>query len=123
MTKVRSAAPGDILWVNSIEYDIQGRETKKDRPWVVVSERDFSKATGRVFAAAITSGVGAPDNDLKVPFEGVKGIDDGLVLTYEVRSLDIWERGARKVGTMPAGVMGEVREILADILGLVLPGG
>ena len=45
---------------------------------MVISVKEFSQVTGRVFVMAITSGVGAPDNDLKVPFFGVKGVNDGV---------------------------------------------
>lgn len=129
MTRKRSAGPGAVLRLTTKEHDKsgvppEGKEIRKDRLWMVVSELAFSRDTRWVIAVPVTNGIGDDEisDTLKVPMTGTKGVT-GSALVYEPRAFDLGERAATQVGTASPQIVTDVRERLGLILGLVLPGG
>ncbi|GGI47044.1 mRNA-degrading endonuclease [Paenibacillus marchantiophytorum] len=87
---------GDLVW---LDFDPQaGREQAGRRPAIVVSESDFNELTGFAVVCPITPQVKdyafevqLPD---QLPFTGV-------VLTDQLKSLDIRKRKIKIVGHIP----------------------
>ena len=113
-----SAAPtyvpgqGDIVMFKKT-VPTEGHEQNEARPWMVLTPRVFNKASGLVLAAPITNqpkGAG-----MEVPVTGVTGVT-GVVLTYQVRTLDWQSREPVLKGTAPAAL---IKEAAAHITAMV----
>jgi mRNA interferase MazF len=94
-------AQGDIVMFKKTT-PTEGHEQNEDRPWLVLTPRAFNKASGLVLAAPITNqpkGTG-----MEVPVTGVTRIT-GVVLTFQVRTLDWLSRQPVLKGTAPAAMI------------------
>lgn len=99
---------GDLVW---LDFDPQaGREQAGRRPAIVLSELEFNELTGFALVCPITSQskdyafeVALPDD---LPFSGV-------VLTDEMKSLDVRKRKIKIVGNLPVDSV-SMREILRN---------
>lgn len=112
---------GDIIHVNLAPS--AGREMTGPHYAVVLSESQYAKITGTVLVCPITSRVRGWDFEVPLPRgilppkQGV-GEVDSVVLSDAVRQLDYRERGGAIVGKVPANVMAEIRDLLAQALGI-----
>lgn len=103
---------GDIYLV-SLD-PTEGREQRGSRPVLVVSPGEFNEATKLPVICPITSGGDfARRIGFAVPITGIK--TTGVVRCDQPRVLDLGARLARKVDTMPTGIMDEVMAKLAPI--------
>lgn len=99
---------GDLVW---LDFDPQaGREQAGRRPAVVLSELEFNELTGFALVCPITSQskdyafeVTLPDD---LPFSGV-------VLTDQLKSLDVRKRKIKVVGSLPVDSV-SMKEILRN---------
>lgn len=105
---------GDLVWLN---FDPQaGHEQAGRRPAIVLSESDFNEATGFAVVCPITSqGKNYP---FEVPLpEGLPFT--GVVLTDQLKSLDVRNRRMKTVGNIDVesecmkAVLRNARAILA----------
>lgn len=104
---------GDIAWA---ELDpVLGTEQGKRRPALVITERDYNERSGRAVICPITStGESWPFN---VPLPvGMK--TRGVVLVDQVRAVDARYRVFRTIERAPAGLMLDVRAMLATLLNI-----
>lgn len=92
---------GDIVMFKKTA-PTEGHEQNEDRPWLVLTPRVFNKATGLVLAAPITNQ--AKGTGMEVSVTGVSGIT-GVVLTFQVRTLDWMSRVPVLKGTAPAAMV------------------
>jgi mRNA interferase ChpB len=92
----------------------QGREQRGFRPVLVVSPAAFNEATRLPVVLPITSGGDfARRIAFAVPISGIK--TTGVVRCDQPRVLELQARHARKVDTLPAGILDEVLAKLAPI--------
>jgi mRNA interferase MazF len=115
---------GDIIHVNLAPS--AGREMTGPHYALVLSSRDYAKTTGTVLVCPITSHIrGWPfevllPRGLLPPKKG-EGLVDSVIHSDAVRQLDFRERGAAIVTTAPPAIVAEVRDILAQVLGIPIP--
>ncbi|OXM82635.1 type II toxin-antitoxin system PemK/MazF family toxin [Paenibacillus rigui] len=107
-------ARGDLVW---LEFDPQaGHEQAGRRPAIVLSEADFNDVTGFAVVCPITNQV--KDYAFEVPLpDGLPFT--GVVLTDQLKSLDVRTRKIKIVGNVPVdselmrAVLRNTRSILA----------
>jgi mRNA interferase MazF len=99
---------GDLVW---LDFDLQaGREQAGRRPAIVLSEAGFNDLTGFALVCPITNH--AKDYAFEVPLpEGL--IFTGIVLTDQLKSLDIKRRKINIVGKLPVDSI-PMKEILRN---------
>jgi mRNA-degrading endonuclease toxin of MazEF toxin-antitoxin module len=86
-----------------------GHEQRGRRPVLVLSTESFNKLTGTPLIATITNGGDfARRNLFAVSLEGLGSQTTGVVRCDQIRSLDLSERRARFVETLPQALVGEV---------------
>lgn len=112
---------GDIIHVNLAPS--AGREMTGPHYALVLSSREYAKVTGTVLVCPITSRVRGWDFEVMMP-AGVlppkRGVGEVISVIHSdaVRQLDFRERAASVVAKAPATVIAEVRDILAQVLGI-----
>jgi mRNA-degrading endonuclease toxin of MazEF toxin-antitoxin module len=106
---------GDIYFV-SLDPSL-GHEQRGYRPVLVLTREAYNTLTGAPLIAAITNGGAfATRNGFSVSLDG-KGLSTtGIVRCDQVRTLDLRERSARYVESVPADLLEEVLDRLATIL-------
>lgn len=108
-------ARGDVVW---LQFDPQaGHEQRGHRPAAVISPPSSNRRVGLALCCPVTSRVkGYP---FEVPLPQALGVE-GAILSDQLKSLDRRVRKARRIGTLPAGVL---QEAIGKILALVDPDG
>jgi mRNA interferase ChpB len=92
----------------------QGREQQGHRPVLIVSPSAFNAATKLPIVLPITHGGDfARRLGFGVEISGIK--ITGLIRCDQPRVLDIFERGGRKVGTLPSDQLDDVLAKLATL--------
>jgi mRNA interferase MazF len=112
---------GDIIHINLAPS--AGREMTGPHYALVLSTREYAKVTGTVLMCPITSHVRGWDFEVRLPRTVLPpkksvGVVESVVHADAVRQLDFRERGASIVGKAPVAVVAEVRDILAQVLGI-----
>ncbi len=101
---------GDLAWIN---FEPQaGREQSKNRPGLVLTNREFNISTGLLVVCPIT-GTERPYGS-RVPLTGTA--TRGFVMVEQVKSIDWQARGAAFIEAAPRSVMDDVKLVLAVIL-------
>jgi mRNA interferase MazF len=105
---------GDLVW---LDFDPQsGHEQAGRCPAIVLSEEDFNDLTGFAVVCPITTQSKGYAFEVPLP-EGL--VFTGVVLTDQLKSLDIKKRKIKIVGSVPVGsdlmknVLRNTRSILA----------
>lgn len=105
---------GDLVW---LDFDPQaGREQAGRRPAIVLSDADFNDLTGFAVVCPITNQVKNYAFEVPLP-EGLPFT--GVVLTDQMKSLDVKKRKIKVVGSIPEDsapmkqVLRNTRSILA----------
>ena len=104
-------ARGDLVW---LQFNPQaGHEQAGHRSAVVISPSSYNRRVGLAVCCPVTSQVkGYPFEVLLPPGLGV----EGAILADQIKSLDWRVRKARRIGSVPAGVL---QETVGKILALV----
>ena len=115
---------GDIIHINLAPS--AGREMTGPHYALVLSSREYVKVTGTVLVCPITSHVRGWDFEVALPaglLPAKKGVGEveSVIHSDAVRQLDFRERGGAIVAKAPAGVLAQVRDILAQALGIPTP--
>jgi mRNA interferase MazF len=101
---------GDLAWIN---FEPQaGREQSKNRPGLVLTNREFNISTGLLIVCPITR-TERPYGS-RVPLTGTA--TQGFVMVEQVKSIDWQVRGAAFIEAAPRSVMDDVKLVLAVIL-------
>ncbi|WP_310425316.1 type II toxin-antitoxin system PemK/MazF family toxin [Chamaesiphon sp. VAR_48_metabat_135_sub] len=96
-------ARGDIIRLN---FDpTLGREQAGYRPALIITAREFNQATRLALVCPITSKVKGFNLEVILP-EGL--ITSGVVLTFQVKTIDWFERQVKYVESLPTETMDEV---------------
>ena len=106
-------ARGDLVW---LQFDPQaGHEQAGHRPAVVVSPSSYNHRVGLALCFPVTSRVKGYPFEVLLP-QGL-GVE-GAILSDQIKSLDWRVRKAKRIGRLPADVLGET---VGKILALVDP--
>lgn len=106
----------DIIFIN---FDPAiGKEIKKRRPAVVLSNKGYSEITGLTVICPITH---ADNNRLKdffvkIPKTSYENSVDGFVNPLQFFTYDFRKRSAQKIGVLPTSSFVEVKETVLNIL-------
>jgi mRNA interferase MazF len=95
----------------------QGRELKKTRPVVIVSNNSLNEFSDMVIAVPITSGMYQYAHDIPInpPEGGLK--KESAIIVEQVRAMDIARLG-RRLGKINLPTMLAIEQALRDHLGL-----
>jgi mRNA interferase MazF len=96
-------ARGDIIKLNF--NPTLGREQAGYRPALIVTLQEFNRATRLALVCPITSKVKGFNLEVILP-EGL--ITSGVVLTFQVKTIDWFERQVKYVESLPTETMEEV---------------
>lgn len=103
---------GDIAWADL--DPVRGTEQGERRPSLIITSRRYNDMSGRAVICPITSHGDWPFN---VPLpEGLK--TRGVVLVDQVRAVHRVSRVFRRIESVPAQLMMDVRVMLCGILGI-----
>jgi mRNA interferase MazF len=101
-------ARGNLVW---LDFDPQaGREQAGRRPAIILSEADFNELTGFALVCPITNQAKDYAFEVAIP-EGLPFT--GVVLTDQLKSLDVKNRKIKVVGSVPVD-SGFMKEILRN---------
>lgn len=104
------------IWLVGLD-PAEGHEQKGRRPVLIVSPEAFNRVTKVPVVVPITSGGNfARMAGFAVPLAGAGTKTTGVVRCDQPRTLDLGERGGRKLETVPDAVMDEVLARLTAIL-------
>ncbi len=104
-------ARGDIV---KLYFDpTLGREQSGYRPALIVTTRDFNRATRLALACPITSKVKGFNLEVVLP-EGL--ITSGVVLAFQVKTIDWVERQVKYIESLPGETIEEVISKLQVLL-------
>jgi mRNA interferase MazF len=117
---------GDIIHVNLAPS--AGREMTGPHYALVLSSRQYAKVTGTVLVCPITSNVRGWDFEVPIPrglLPAKKNVGnvDSVIHSDAVRQLDYRERGGVVIAQAPVAIVAEVRDILAQVLGIPTDAG
>lgn len=105
-------ARGDIV---KLDFDpTLGREQAGYRPALILTERQFNKATRLALACPITSKVKGFNLEVILP-DGL--ITTGVILTFQVKTIDWHERQVKYVESLSVETMAEVTAKLQALIG------
>ena len=112
MVKPYIPARGDIV---KLDFDpTLGREQAGYRPALIITEQQFNQATRLALACPITSKVKGFNLEVILP-DGL--ITTGVILTFQVKTIDWIERQVKYVESLPTEVMAEVTAKLQALIG------
>ncbi len=101
---------GDVAWIN---FEPQaGREQAKNRPALILTNREFNVDTGLLIACPITRTDRPFGSRVKMSGTGTTG----FVMVEQVKSIDWRVRGAAFIETAPRAVLRDVKLVLDAIL-------
>jgi mRNA interferase MazF/mRNA interferase ChpB len=99
---------GDIVL---LDFDTSaGKEIIKRRPALVISRQSFNDHTGFSIVAPNT----VRGMALEIPLQGTA--TNGVVLMYQLRSLDVASRNARFVEKVPTSIINKATEIAITVI-------
>jgi len=116
---VKSYVPdaGDIVSLDAPPGPA-GREIQKGRPGLVVSPASYNRPSGLALVCPITSTARQNSWEVRLPPTGPAA---GVILSDQVTCIDWRARRAKLLGKSPLGIIEEVRDKLAPLLGLESP--
>ena len=109
---------GDIIAFRP-ELDAKGHEQQGQRPWLVVSTTPYNDASKLAMVCPVTTHQGTaeranPAEVLLPPDCSAKGV----VLTFQLQTIDWQERKAKVVGSVPVATLKAVQRNLKLCLGM-----
>ncbi len=103
---------GDIILLDLSPQ--AGTEMAGEHRAIVLSERDFSVATGWVVVCPITTKIKGSPFEVQIP-RGLKAV--GCVVASEVRTMDYLVRRTRFMEKAPLGLLQQVQAVACATLG------
>lgn len=104
---------GDVAWV---ELDpVLGTEQAGRRPALVLSARSYHEVSARAVVCPITSQARPWPFNVVIP----EGLDvEGVILVDQIRTVHRPSRVFEVIGRLPDRVLGDVRDVVAALIGL-----
>ena len=94
---------GDII---KLDFDpTLGREQAGYRPALIITPKQFNQATRLALVCPITSQIKGFPLEVVLP-DGL--ITSGVILTFQVKTIDWYERQVRYIESIPLEIMAEV---------------
>lgn len=111
-------AQGDVISFKP-ELDAKGHEQQGPRPWLVVSVKPYNDASKLVMVCPITShqGTATTASAAEVLLPANCGAT-GVVLTFQLQTIDWQARKAKLLGGVPAATLKAVQRNLKMCLGM-----
>jgi mRNA interferase MazF len=103
---------GDIVWLDFAPQ--AGREQSGRRPGLVLTPRSYNERTHLAILCPITSHEKGYPFEVALPKDARIG---GVILVDHLKSLDWKQRKAERAARAPSGVLQEVLDRLAGLLG------
>ena len=103
---------GDIVLIDLLP--LAGTEMRGEHRAIVLSERDFSVATGWVVVCPITTKIKGSPFEVQIP-RGLKA--HGCVVASELRTMDYLVRRARFMEKAPVSLLQQVQAITCATIG------
>ena len=116
---IRAPSAGDIIELNFTPA--AGREMIEVHPALVGSQREFNQKSGIAWVCPISQGVGIGSmlgGGLTVTLMGTGSRTQGKIYVYQLRAVDLRERGSKFIETVPRAILEEVRDGIAAIAGI-----
>ena len=115
----RTPEAGDIVLCD-FSAGAQGREIKKHRPALVVSDRKFQDRFKQVFLCPISTGSAQQTREkgFAVSLMGTGCRTDGVVLVNQMRSIDFYARHIKILEKTPDRILQEVHDAIFLVLGI-----
>jgi mRNA interferase MazF len=101
---------GDLAWIN-VEPQV-GREEARNRPALVLSNREFNVTTGLLVACPVTRTERLYGSRVRL----TDTVTQGFVMVEQVKSIDWRVRGTAFIEAVPRSVVDTVKLVLAVIL-------
>jgi len=99
---------GEIYLVN-LNPTAGKEERGQNRPVLVITKKAFNEVSGTPFVVPITNGgAGFTWKNLTVPLAEAGTITQGVIITSQVRAIDLTDRGATYVEKLPESILDEV---------------
>lgn len=102
---------GDAIWLQF--EDTEGHEQRGRRPALVVSPRKYNERFGIAVCCPITSKAKGYPFEVMIPGPGKVS---GVILTDQIRSLDVVARQAEFITRIDASTLEQVQEKLRTLL-------
>lgn len=103
---------GDFIW---LDLDpARGREQRKRRPVLVLSHELHHQYSGLAIVAPLTSR--AKGYPFEIPVEAIDGVDDGVILADQVRSVDWRARRAEFIAAAPYELAAQVHAAVHELI-------
>lgn len=110
---MKSYEAGDIVWV---DFDpVLGTEQAGRRPAIIITDRSYNELYPRSVVCPISKNVVPWPTKVLLP-EGMR--TRGGVLADQPRTVTRAERGFRHIERAPDEVLGQVRAIIGELLGI-----
>jgi mRNA interferase MazF len=94
---------GDII---KLDFDpTLGREQAGYRPALIITPKQFNQATRLALVCPITSQIKGFPLEVVLP-DGL--ITSGVILTFQVKTIDWYERQVKYIESLPSEIMAEV---------------
>lgn len=114
----RTPGKGEIWHVNG--DPVSGREFKGAHYYLVISHSELVKALGTAVCLPITSaGMKSRNENVAVYLDGSStdtGKVTGIVMCYQLRSMDLSARGATYAAKVDPAVMDEIMGLVVDLI-------
>ena len=105
---------GDVVWIDFAPQI--GHEQAGRRPAVVLSPRIYNEKAGLAVLCPVTSQVKNYPFEVQLP-AGSK--IRGAILADQLKSVDWRQRRAKKFGSTSPAILGQVRQRIAALIGLL----
>lgn len=92
-----------------------GHEIKKRRPVLIVSPTEFNRRNMPLVAPITSGGAAARLGLMTISLTGAGTQTTGVVLCNQLRTLDIRQRGGKRIEHLPDEITGAVAARIADI--------
>ena len=95
----------------------RGREQQGRRPVLILSAAIFNKHNPPLVAPITSGGAAARYGNMAISLTGTGCQTAGVVLCNQIRTLDVRERGGKRVESVPDYLLDDVKTRIADIFG------
>ena len=101
---------GDIVWLSF--SPTKGHEQSGGRPGLILTKKEFNEKVGLAIIAPISSTIHNYETEVLVKTAKTEGV----VLVYQVKTVDWISRRAVKFDKVPTGVLEKVQNVLVSLI-------
>jgi mRNA interferase MazF len=101
---------GDIVWLSFPETS--GHEQKGHRPGLVLTDKEFNKKSGVMFAVPVTSTARGYGTEISVECGGITGV----AMVHQMRSVDWKFRRVKFICIAPTELVTDVQSMIISLI-------